>query len=130
MICYFCKGEIVIKDRIARTAGDEGLMTAAGEARGMGTCHQCGAAITGAVRFRDTCPSCQAYLHCCLNCANYDTSSSNHCREPLAEWVSDRERANFCDFFRPTQAAIPARARGQSGPLDEARSAFENLFKK
>ena len=97
MICHFCKGEIVIKDRVARTA---------------------------------ECPSCNADVHCCLNCANYDTSASNRCREPLAEWVSDRERANFCDYYRPNQMAVPARAKGQSGPLDEARSAFENLFKK
>ena len=97
MICHFCKSEIVIKDRITRTA---------------------------------ECPSCNADVHCCLNCVNYDTSAHNRCREPQAEWVTDRERANFCDYFKPNAQAAPALAKGQSGPLDEARSAFENLFKK
>jgi hypothetical protein len=61
---------------------------------------------------------------------NYDTSAHNRCREPQAEWVTDRERANFCDYFKPNTQVAAARPKGASGPLDEARSAFENLFKK
>jgi len=95
MICHHCKNEIVIKDRIARTA---------------------------------ECPSCDADIHCCLNCVNYDTSAHNRCREPQAEWVTDRERANFCDYFKAN--GLSAKGKGKSAPPNDARSAFENLFKK
>ena len=73
MICHLCKGEVVIKDRIARTA---------------------------------ECPTCNADVHCCLNCVNYDTSAHNRCRESQAEWVSDRERANFVDNSVKVEATL------------------------
>ena len=68
----------------------------------MGTCHQCGAVITEAVRFRDTCPSCQAYLHCCLNCRLYSPGAHNHCLSPTTEYVGDVAGANFCEEFEFT----------------------------
>ena len=96
-------------------------------------CWRCGsslAALSLPLRRLDVCKACNAELHVCKLCVEYDVSYAKHCREPTAEEVRKKDEANFCDFFRPTQAAIPARAKGQSGPLDEARSAFENLFKK
>jgi hypothetical protein len=96
-------------------------MTASGEARGMGTCHQCGAAITDAVRFRDTCPSCQAYLHCCLNCRLYSPSAHNHCLSPTTEYVGDVAGANFCDEFEFTSRPKPDDAGA-------AKRRFDQLF--
>jgi hypothetical protein len=92
-------------------------------------CHQCRTEIK-VQRFvsrTDECPRCGSDVHCCLNCSNYDPAMSNHCREPNAEWVSDREKANFCDFFTPgggqAHAARPQVSR------DEAKKAFDSLFK-
>ena len=34
----------------------------------MPTCPKCGAAVEGPIGFRGVCPSCHAYLHCCVNC--------------------------------------------------------------
>lgn len=48
---------------------------------------------------RDTCPSCDADLHTCLNCRHYDESAYNQCRESQAERVLDKDRSNFCDYF-------------------------------
>jgi hypothetical protein len=53
-------------------------------------------------------------------------SAHNRCREPQAEWVSDREKANFCDYFIPNTLS----AAGRRTAADDPRSAFENLFKK
>lgn len=93
-------------------------------------CHHCKneIVIKDRIARTDECPSCNGDIHCCLNCVNYDTSAHNRCREPQAEWVTDRERANFCDYFKPNN--LMAKDKGKSGPLDDARNAFENLFKK
>lgn len=73
---------------------------------------------------RDECPKCHADVHVCKNCKNYDPNAYNECREPQADIVKDRERANFCDYFSP----------GGGGPaIDKAKdllAAAEALFKK
>jgi hypothetical protein len=61
-----------------------------------------------------------------LNCQNYDPHAHNKCREPQAEWVTDREKANFCDFFN----ANNLRPNTVKSPAANARSAFDSLFKK
>ena len=93
-------------------------------------CHHCQNEIVIKGRLSRTadCSVCGSDVHCCLNCVNYDPAAHNRCREPQAEWVSDREKANFCDYFTPN--ILTARGKGKSGPLEEARIAFDNLFKK
>lgn len=92
-------------------------------------CHACKneIKIEGHISRTDECGNCGVDIHACLNCENYDPSAHNKCREPQAEWVSDREKANFCDFFIPNKrAASGPRASG----ADDAKSAFDNLFRK
>ena len=94
-------------------------------------CHHCGMQMqfeSGYVSRKEECPQCGSDVHCCLNCTNYDTAAHNRCREPQAEWVTDRERANFCDFFTPNKSAKGDMRK--AAVMQEARSAFENLFKK
>ena len=50
---------------------------------------------------QQTCPSCGQPLHCCRNCRFYDEAAYHQCRETEAEWVSDKQAANFCDYFEP-----------------------------
>jgi len=38
-------------------------------------------------------------------CRFYDTSVAQACREPMADEVKDKTRANFCDYFEPTPDA-------------------------
>lgn len=92
-------------------------------------CGACGTPIELAsgerIAFRDCCPRCQSDLHACRNCGHHDSGAYNECREPNAERVSDRERANRCDWFAPrTRAGTvePQRADG-------ARAALDALFK-
>ena len=47
----------------------------------------------------DTCPFCGSDLKVCKNCRFEDESAYNNCREPRAERVIEKERANFCDYF-------------------------------
>jgi len=93
-------------------------------------CFSCGAGVELAsgerVGFRDTCDSCGADLHVCRNCAHHDPSAYNECRETSAERVSNRERANRCDYFAAGDRA------GSSGAEEggKARDALDALFKK
>ena len=79
--------------------------------------------VGGRVGFRDECPHCGADLHSCRHCRLHDSGAYNECREPAAERVSDRERANRCEYFQPAAGA------GVSSP-DDARAKLEALFKK
>ena len=93
-------------------------------------CFKCGNthALSARVGRRDTCPLCDADLHCCLNCRHYNRSAHTECNEPQAEWVRDKDRANFCDYFEPRRGAPPA--IGNSATPNDARTRFEDLFKK
>ncbi len=90
-------------------------------------CHACGTEMKfeGKISRTEECPNCGADVHCCLNCENHDRSAHNQCREPLAEWVSDREKANFCDFFTPGKRATAGKKKA-----DDGRRSFDDLFRK
>ncbi len=94
-------------------------------------CHRCDAIIELAsgdrLGFRDECTRCGADLHVCRNCELYDPGAYNQCREPQAERVGDRERANRCEWFRP--AGNEARS-GATRPQQATREALDALFRK
>lgn len=73
---------------------------------------------------RDECPKCGADVHACRNCKNYDRNSYNECREPQADVVKEKDRANFCDYFTPGAGGAPVDKQ------KDLRSAAEALFKK
>ena len=93
-------------------------------------CFACGAAVelrTGErVGFREVCEKCGADLHVCRNCAHHDPSAHNECREPGADYVPDRERANRCEWFRAREDGGGAGRGERSGALSD----LESLFKK
>lgn len=51
------------------------------------------------------CKTCNVDLQVCRMCRYYDTTVSNSCREPIAEKVYDKKRANFCGYFQPCENA-------------------------
>ena len=74
---------------------------------------------------RDLCPSCGADLHCCLHCAFYERGVYNDCREPQAERVLEKDRSNFCDFFRFKDSSASA-----GKPAPNPKDKLEALFRK
>lgn len=90
------------------------------------TCFSCGTKtpIVGSVGRRDECSKCHADLHVCKNCAFYDRTAYNECREPSADVVLEKERANFCDFFQPGSGVKAADKKA------DLLAAAEALFKK
>ena len=77
------------------------------------------------VHIRDECPACGRDLHICLNCEFYDPHAYRQCRESIHEPVQEKEKANFCDFFRASQGGTARMSTGE----DDALSKLKNLFK-
>ena len=77
------------------------------------------------------CQSCGKDLRACKNCRFFMPGSRGDCRETSAEPQSDKERANFCDWFS-LDAKFRSQSAGQPGEqqkADSSRAAFDNLFK-
>ena len=58
-------------------------------------------------------------------CEFFDPGVRRGCREPVAEEVSDRERANFCGYFTPVAGRGPGAEDGMSSA---ARTELDALF--
>lgn len=97
----------------------------------MHTCSFCGhdLELKDRVMRKDTCPGCGRDLHCCLQCRFYDPSCHNQCREPQAEMVRDRDKANQCDFFR-FGGGKPKGGEDAESSREKARKELDRLFKK
>jgi hypothetical protein len=119
-------------------------------------CWKCGASLKELslpLSRLDECKQCHAELHVCKLCEWYSTSVAKHCRETVAEEVKDKERANFCDYYKPRAGAFSnvstvavdraktdldalfgsskvAGDTAQPGAADRARMELEALFKK
>lgn len=94
------------------------------------SCWKCGASLAALslpLRRLDECPACRAELHVCRLCVDYEPRVAKHCREPTAEEVRDKTRANFCDHFKPRAGAYVA---PDTAGVDAARAELDRLFGK
>lgn len=73
----------------------------------------------------DSCAKCGRDTRTCKACEFFDPGSNNQCRESQADRVVDKERANFCDYFRPKSGIGSATAS-----KDALKAAAEALFRK
>jgi hypothetical protein len=90
-------------------------------------CWKCGASLadfTLPLRRLEECRQCHAELHVCKMCEWYSVAVAKHCREPVADEVKDKERANFCDYFKPRSNAYQA-VGNEAG---QAKNDLEALF--
>ncbi len=79
----------------------------------------------------EECPKCRWDAHVCMNCRHYDRQAYRECRENQAEFVQNKERSNFCDWFEPLaqQAAASSTSRDKlealfgSSPQSPAKTA-------
>ena len=96
------------------------------------SCFRCGHALRlmprEKIQRNDTCAGCGTHLHSCVHCRFFDPGRHNECSEPQAEWVTDKESANFCGYFEP-RLSVNLSMRGGSNRSVDARAAFDNLFK-
>ena len=96
-------------------------------ARGSLKCFHCGNEIfyVDRVGIREECEKCRSDVHVCKNCNFYDAKVYNECREPQAEVIREKERANVCDYFIPSGGL-----GGTSKSKEDLLKAAEALFKK
>lgn len=91
------------------------------------SCWKCGGPLPDVplpLARHEECPHCRAQLHVCRMCVFFDTTVAQQCREPVAESVSDKQRANFCGYFRINpQAFVNSPDRGAA-----SRSQLDALF--
>jgi predicted RNA-binding Zn-ribbon protein involved in translation (DUF1610 family) len=108
-------------------------------ARMVSRCTQCGVVLR---MTEDTgkCPQCGFELHSCKQCVYFDPSEKFECRQPVPERVSRKDQKNTCTFYsiktsveRETSTSVSNAGSARTASpttADEARRAFENLFKK
>jgi predicted RNA-binding Zn-ribbon protein involved in translation (DUF1610 family) len=97
--------------------------------RTVSRCSQCGTLLQ-AVDPNSKCPKCGFELHSCKQCTYFDTSVRFECMKPVPERISPKDVRNNCTFYSirvmvEKETSTPAPVRP-----NDARQAFENLFKK
>ena len=93
-------------------------------------CADCGALLADNVDPAAKCPKCGFALHSCRQCTYFDTSSRFECSQPIPERIARKDAPNQCTFYSmrvrvEKETSTPIAAKPQ-----DARQAFENLFKK
>jgi hypothetical protein len=79
-------------------------------------------------------------MHCCKQCVHFDTGRQFECTQPIPERIAKKDAKNDCTFFEfrmtvekdtsPVTYASAAPAPVNPGRPNDARKAFEDLFKK
>ena len=97
--------------------------------RAVSRCTQCGTVLQG-VSGDGQCPKCGFELHSCKQCTYFDPGSRFECMQPVKERIAKKDTRNECELYeirvtREKETSTPATLRP-----NDARAAFENLFKK
>ena len=105
-------------------------------------CSNCGTVLLPGFDPNGQCPKCRAELHCCKQCVHFDTAAQFECTQPIPERIPKKDARNECTYFEfrmtvekdTSPTSYPNRAPVAEAPSptrpDDARKAFENLFKK
>jgi hypothetical protein len=99
----------------------------------MAVCYNCGTPFPREMPITrsEECPRCLRPVRCCRNCRFYAPGAHWDCHETVPEQVFDKERSNFCDYFRLNASSASSDTGVQSGgktPGTSPRSAFDDLF--
>jgi hypothetical protein len=106
-------------------------------------CHNCATILPPGTEFDAPCRKCGTQLHCCKQCANFESSTRFQCLRPIPARIAIKDQANKCTLFSPRVTV----AREASGPIVgrppvpgviapapgnamDARNAFARLFEK
>jgi hypothetical protein len=108
-------------------------------------CYSCATALPPGTNFSGPCPKCGAQLHCCKQCAHFESSTRFQCMKPIPVRLAVKDQLNECTLFTPRFTVAREVINGQNGvnrtPVpslstppprnaSDARDAFDRLFKK
>ncbi len=91
-------------------------------------CARCGARVVDVDVASDAvCADCGSDLHTCTNCAYFDSSAPNECRQPVEERIASKSKRNECGLYQARTVQEFA-SDSEGGSPSDARSAFDDLF--
>ena len=107
-------------------------------------CSNCGAVLAPGFDPAGDCPKCGFALHCCKQCRFFDSAAQFECTQPIPERITPKDTKNRCTFYEfrttiekdtaptsyPQKGQGPAAVPAAPPRPNDARQAFENLFKK
>lgn len=98
-------------------------------------CAQCGTLLPSDIESTARCPKCGFELHSCRQCTYFDTSSRFECLQPIPERIARKDERNLCSFYSmrvrvEKETSTPVSPSSSPSRPEDARKAFENLFKK
>jgi len=96
--------------------------------RTVSRCAQCGT-ILNTLTELGQCSKCGFELHSCKQCTYFDPSSRFECGQPIPERVARKDVRNECTFYS-IRVMVEKETSTSAAKVDDARKAFENLFKK
>jgi len=88
----------------------------------MGKCYFCGTSLEAPIYRSSECPKCGKDTKICYNCDFYSETSHWECRESIREAVREKDKANYCDFFRLSKKDPIKESK------DKSVDAFNKLF--
>ena len=135
------------KDRARPPQGPRTLQDATGprlprlvQAVTASRCHSCSVTLPPGTDFKNPCPKCGAALHSCKQCAHFEPSTRFQCLKPIPARIPVKDQLNECELFSPRVTVMrdgaaptvqpPAPTPAQVRNPQDARAAFDNLFKK
>ncbi len=86
--------------------------------------------MTGSPGRTESCDHCGSDLKVCLNCVSYDPRAAYQCRDRRTEPVSEKNLANYCEYFEFLRREYVARDReaGEVSREVKAREALKKLL--
>jgi hypothetical protein len=98
--------------------------------RSVSRCSQCGTLLQSVSDPVGQCPKCGFELHSCKQCTYFDTSSRFECTQPIPERIPRKDQRNDCTFYSIRVMVEKETSTPKALRPNDARQAFENLFKK
>jgi hypothetical protein len=102
------------------------------EANEVVRCPTCGTNVQamGAIAPDTFCPRCNAALHCCRACRQFDSAARWECRAQITERIPDKLKANLCALYAPRLVLDATGKRAEARATNDPKARFENLFKR
>jgi hypothetical protein len=97
--------------------------------RTVSRCAQCGTVLQPTDDLSSRCSKCGFELHSCKQCTYFDPSSRFECMQPIPLRVVRKDQSNQCTFYS-MRVMIEKETSTPGARVQDARQAFENLFKK
>lgn len=92
-------------------------------------CAQCGTVLMMVTEPLGQCAKCGFELHSCKQCTYFDPSQRFECAQRVPERVAKKDVRNACKFYSISVRVEKQTSTGSAATPNDARKAFDNLFK-